>query len=298
MDIGERIKAIRMSKHMTQSELAGDQITRNMLSLIENGNALPSLPTVTYIAERLGIPMGLLLAGKSEELIYLKLERLPRIKQAFSQREFRLCADMCQAMLDMNPDSCDDELLMIMAECHFGIAVDEFNSGKLHNACRELDEACSYSKQTVYNSEHIRCSAAVYFEYMRRLSPTLSSDSDNDVYSGAAYSVDSFGKYYAVLQAIGRGDIYVAETYVSSAQNEEKGFAEHVRALIEMGKGNYKLAEEILSHLLGSDDLTCRAVTYRIFSDLERCCKEIGDYKNAYEYSVGKIELLEYMLKD
>ena len=41
--IGEKIKALRISKRMTQSELAGDQITRNMLSLIENGSALPSL---------------------------------------------------------------------------------------------------------------------------------------------------------------------------------------------------------------------------------------------------------------
>ena len=298
MDIGEKIKSIRMAKHMTQSELAGDQITRNMLSLIENGNALPSLPTVTYIADRLGVPMGLLLAGKDEELVYLKLERLPRIKQAFSNGEFRLCADMCRAMLDLDPESCDDELLLIMSECHFGMAVDEFNLGKLHSACREFDEACNYSKKTVYNSEHIRCSAAVYFDYMRHLSPTLTSEGDNDFYNGTAYSVDSFGKYTAVFQALEKGDVQVAEDYVEAALEEEKGFSTHIRALINIKKGNYKIAAEILSRLLGSDDLTCRAVTYRIFSDLEECCREIGDYKNAYEYSVGKMELLEYMLKD
>ena len=39
MNIGERIRALRNAKMMTQTELAGKQITRNMLSRIENGSA-------------------------------------------------------------------------------------------------------------------------------------------------------------------------------------------------------------------------------------------------------------------
>ena len=39
--IGQKIRALRLSRHMTQAQLAGDSITRNMLSLIENGNAVP-----------------------------------------------------------------------------------------------------------------------------------------------------------------------------------------------------------------------------------------------------------------
>lgn len=46
MDIGKKIREIRTEKLMTQSQLAGDEITRNMLSRIENGAALPSLGTV------------------------------------------------------------------------------------------------------------------------------------------------------------------------------------------------------------------------------------------------------------
>ena len=50
MKIGEKIKSVRASKMMTQAELAGDGITRNMLSKIENGTALPSLTTLLYFA--------------------------------------------------------------------------------------------------------------------------------------------------------------------------------------------------------------------------------------------------------
>ena len=39
MNIGERIRALRNAKMMTQTELAGKQIARNMLSRIENGSA-------------------------------------------------------------------------------------------------------------------------------------------------------------------------------------------------------------------------------------------------------------------
>ena len=39
MHPGERIRALRLEKKLTQSQLAGDVITRNMLSQIENGQA-------------------------------------------------------------------------------------------------------------------------------------------------------------------------------------------------------------------------------------------------------------------
>ena len=37
MNIGKRIRQLRLSKLMTQADLAGDQITRNMLCNIERG---------------------------------------------------------------------------------------------------------------------------------------------------------------------------------------------------------------------------------------------------------------------
>ena len=56
MNIGEKIRELRVAKLMTQAELAGTHITRNMLSCIENGSANPSLSTILYIAGRLNVP--------------------------------------------------------------------------------------------------------------------------------------------------------------------------------------------------------------------------------------------------
>ena len=297
MTTGEKIKKLRTEKMMTQSQLVGDQITRNMLSLIENGSALPSLPTVIYLSERLDVPVGLLLANEEEELIYLKMSNLPKIKQAYSKGEYRLCADMCESLLDTNGESLDDELLLILAECHFGIAVEEFNFGRLHSSSNEFDEACSYAKKTIYNGEHILCSAAVYFEYMRKLSPSLISEGDNELYFGSSFCGDAFCKYFTVLKALSNGDKKLAEDYILSTTEAEKGFADHIRAEIDIINGNFASAKSILNKLIDGDYLSCRTIMYDIFKSMESCCRELGDYKRAYEYSVGKVELLEYMLK-
>lgn len=58
MELGERIKQARLASGLSQRQLCGDRMTRNMLSLIENGAARPSMDTLRYLAQQLGKPMG------------------------------------------------------------------------------------------------------------------------------------------------------------------------------------------------------------------------------------------------
>ncbi|MBR4320364.1 MAG: helix-turn-helix transcriptional regulator [Oscillospiraceae bacterium] len=66
-ELGKRLKTARLSRKMTQSEVAGTFITRNMLSLIESGSATPSMKTLEYLTEVLEIPMEKLLSDSWEE---------------------------------------------------------------------------------------------------------------------------------------------------------------------------------------------------------------------------------------
>ena len=66
-ELGKRLKNARLSKKMTQSEVAGNFITRNMLSLIESGNATPSMKTLEYLSEVLNLSMDKLLSDSFEE---------------------------------------------------------------------------------------------------------------------------------------------------------------------------------------------------------------------------------------
>ncbi len=57
IELGKKIREIRISKHMTQNDVAGTFITRNMLSQIENGVAYPSIKTLEHIANVLDVPL-------------------------------------------------------------------------------------------------------------------------------------------------------------------------------------------------------------------------------------------------
>lgn len=60
--LGRKIREVRLAKKMTQSEVVGDFITRNMLSQIESGIASPSVKTLEYLSGVLEIPMSELVA--------------------------------------------------------------------------------------------------------------------------------------------------------------------------------------------------------------------------------------------
>jgi hypothetical protein len=63
-----------------------------------------------------------------------------------------------------------------------------------------------------------------------------------------------------------------------------------------MKNGNYTAAKERLKRLINGE-LLCCSIMYDIFKDLEECCRLTDDFKGAYEYSVGKVDLLERMLR-
>ena len=75
--LGQRIKEARLAKKMTQSEVVGSFITRNMLSQIESGNAVPSMKTLTYLAKVLELPPSVLLQGMTEEDTEAAAEHIP-----------------------------------------------------------------------------------------------------------------------------------------------------------------------------------------------------------------------------
>lgn len=58
MTLGEKIKKARLDRHMTQRDVVGSYITRNMLSKIENNSATPSMKTLEFLAAQLNLPIS------------------------------------------------------------------------------------------------------------------------------------------------------------------------------------------------------------------------------------------------
>lgn len=85
--LGQRIRKLRKERQLTLEALAGDTLTKGMLSLIENNKANPSMDSLTYIAKRLEIEVAELLEevpteelqavlAKAEKLYYTDVDQI------------------------------------------------------------------------------------------------------------------------------------------------------------------------------------------------------------------------------
>jgi hypothetical protein len=62
--------------------------------------------------------------------------------------------------------------------------------------------------------------------------------------------------------------------------------------------GEFAAAHAELLSILNSDESVSAAVMYDIFRELEQCCREINDFKGAYEYSGAKVVMFERLVAD
>ena len=294
MNIGEKIRNLRIAKLMTQAELAGDHITRNMLSCIENGAAQPSLSTICYIAGRLNVPVGFLLAEEGDEIVYRKMNSLGNIKRAYAAGDWWGCRSLC---LSGCPEP-DDEISLLLADCDVGIAISEFWRGRLRSSCRFFDEALSYAEKTLYQTGHIKAQARVFFHYMERFSTTLYSDMLDDTQDEPQLSYSSpFSHYVEALDALAFGDVPRASA-IEARMEETSFFAKHIRISILMQDGRFERAKEQLLYLLNSEELLNEIELYTVLSELEIVCRETEDYKNAYHFANERVGMLENLLKE
>ena len=73
-ELGHRLRAARVAKGMTQTDLAGADVSVGYVSRIESGHRRPNLQVLTDLCVRLGTPVEQLLMGVApQELEQIKL---------------------------------------------------------------------------------------------------------------------------------------------------------------------------------------------------------------------------------
>ncbi len=297
MNIGEKIKRLRTEKFMTQSELAGEQITRNMLSLIEKGTASPSVQTLVYLADRLGVSPGYLLADSGEEGLFLKSEKLSELRVAYEQKNYAICLDLCKRL--QKTDEKDNELLLMMTECAFELGKESLLLDRVKQACLFFDEAIEYAANCIYHTEPLEAAVWMYFEYLGSISPSISSENqDYSAYTAesamALSYIDPFCRYLAALAAADIGKM--PESYLVYAFEKAPSLAKHVSARVHMHVGDFELAGNELGELLRGDDRIPGVVLYHVFEDLETCCRQLDNAKNARLYAETRVEQFERLM--
>lgn len=287
MNIGEKIKELRASKMMTQKELAGDVITRNMLSQIENGSANPSLSTLNYLAERLGVPVGYLVSGgEAGEAFYKKSSNYNNIIHAYKSGEWAICRDLCISCLS---DGEDNELMYMLCTASAELGILNFEDGQLKMAQALFDEALEYAPRTVFDTSGTVYKISCYVNIMYEISPTLSVDVPELPEREAFVFKSDFCRY---SEAFFANDLPKDE---SEWENKSYFYALNAKNLISSEK--YDPACSLLTYVCGDEKLP-KPVIYLALSDYEICCKETEEYKDAYETAQIKLHLFEKMLAD
>lgn len=287
MDIGKKIRALRTEKLMTQTELAGGEITRNMLSQIENGSAMPSLGTVMYLAKRLGVSAGYLIAEQSEERLYKKSLAMDNIKKAYTDKSYEICRDICLSEIA----EADDEIELILSYCCINIATESICKGLLRVACEEIDNAMIHARRTVYDTVSVQSRAKILSGFLRRISPTLDcSEIEDEGRAAINYAFeDGFCKYAISLED-------PDTEYFDGGDESERLYMKHISIRKKMREGDYMTALRELLNIEKNESGVSKIMLYFMSGDMEICYREVGDFKGAYECSQNKISMLENML--
>lgn len=105
MTLGEKLRRARLEAGLSQRQLCGDTITRNMLSQIENGSANPSMATLRYLAGELGKSVSYFL--QEDTVLSPNPALLQQARQAYGARKFAAVLDMAAEY--QGPDPLFDE---------------------------------------------------------------------------------------------------------------------------------------------------------------------------------------------
>ncbi len=291
VNVGERIKAERLRANMTQSALAGDKISRNMLSMIESGGALPSLDTLGYIANALGVSAGMFLAGDDrEEAFYHKTDAVTRAKALFAEGRYAECSDVCRSV------PFDDETSYILAESSLAEALDDMDRFMLASASARLSDARSAASRCAYEKEDFAGTLDAYEAFIS----FAAGDVDTSVLSRLAKRPSRIpaGKFIfmTVLSYLDRSDFDSAEKAVETAPYLLADEMKYYRAKRLARDFKFSKAIEMFSEIEDSPSLGF-ITKYRIAADIEGCFENKRDFESAYKYATKKHHILELFSK-
>ncbi len=167
--LGRRIKEARLAKKMTQSEVVGNFITRNMLSQIESGSASPSIKTLEYLSQVLEIPVDQLILSeeKSKELEVCLTDSVSEnyleLKKEFLQEKYEnVCQKIKEFLQETHPYY--DECCAIYARCCLKCSVLASQKGDFRQALDFAKEASSYAQAGCLASRDIKTQALLLLD--------------------------------------------------------------------------------------------------------------------------------------
>ncbi|MBP3919015.1 MAG: helix-turn-helix transcriptional regulator [Clostridia bacterium] len=298
MTLGEKIRRRRKQLGMTQADLSGDYITRNMISRMETGDINPSLETLRYLAEKLEVPCGYLLSPQDDLITFLKPSIMQKVQAFFREKRWRDAVSLCEEY-GLDKDAIDDEIGMLLCECAVQIGLEAYSAGDTADAGIWFDRALSFAEKTAYHTEIILSEAILCKAMLAELAgetpkPFL------DTYSasiGRAVNVERF-LLLRFFYEMEHGETERAIRAASILGMENNLY--HTLIIVWQYAAEQKTAEarSLLETIFAKDDTDTLSelkrdplLLYRCIVKMEQLAAAMDDYKAAYQYAAKRQQI-------
>ena len=262
MQIGQRLKQARLEAGLSQRQLCGEQITRNMLSQIENGSARPSMDTLAYLAKKLGKPLSFFLEEDSQNPSLPTA--LQQARQLYQQEEFTQAI----SLLSNIEAAFAQEGYLLLALCRFGLAKQAISQNQKKYAKKLLEKAAQDGSQTIYYTQALE---------QERLLLLYQADPTDAKALWELLPKDSRLYLLQAQSALENHQPAQAVNILEAVDNRCNQW-HLLRGLAAMETQDYATAISCLTQAESAFSDTC-------IPALEICYRELGDFKMAYTYA-------------
>lgn len=249
MDIGKKLRQARLEAGLSQRQLCGETITRNMLSLIENGSARPSMDTLAYLAEQLGKPISFFLEetpAQSPNAACMEKARAAYAKEDYANAQVFLREYKADGVQDDEFGLLNTLILLSLAES-------------------SLDRPMYARELLAQAAQQQSCYLTPELEQRRLL--LLSQVSQEPV----ALPEDDRPLLCRAQNALKAGNAARCVALLEACEDQKSARWHYLRAEAAFLLGDFTLAAEHYPR-------DC-------YAKLEECYRNLGDYKMAYEYA-------------
>lgn len=266
MELGEKLRLARQEAGLSQRQLCGDVITRNMLSQIENGTAKPSMETLRYLAGRLGKSVSFFL--EEDAVLSPNCHVMKGAREALRAGNTSMLRSALEEYRTPDP-LFDEEWKLLSVRCCLLEAENAIFSGREIYGLELLERAEKIAAASLYATDAVtgkillmkgNIKAANLDEICRKL-PSL--DTELLLRARNALAGGGFVRCLHLLESVEeqrgpdwnllRGELYLIE----------KDYAQAAKCFHQV--------EEIMGQ--------------QVFSKLEICYREMENFQMAYQYA-------------
>ena len=259
MELGEKLKQARLDAGLSQRQLCGDTITRNMLSQIENGSAKPSLATLQALCARLGKPVSYFWEDAPSENLTL-------LYQASSQPPEQALS-MLKGYLSPDP-MLEDGYHLLLARCYLllaKLALSENRTVYAQELLQKGEAACTEAGNAgrIFRRQFTVLQYQAGIEHASALAVKLPDNTDEMLLRAkAALEQQDAAKCLACLAAADR--------------QTPEGL---------LLKGDALMAGQDYENAIACFYPLEKDMPQAVYPRLEICYRELGNFQKAYEYA-------------